>query len=91
MGADNTAEFKITGKISLLIVGIIISAILSLGTLTANYWALEKRINVLENQQEKTCLSINHIEILNTRIETNLSHIKESLQEHMRNNVQGNK
>lgn len=81
---DNTANFTISGKISLAIVIVTISFLISIGTMTANYLALEKRTAALEQQQEKTCTSINHIEILNTRIETNLTHIKESLSEHMR-------
>lgn len=87
---DNTANFTISGKISFAIIIVAISFLISIGTMTANYYALEKRASVLEAQQEKTCASINHIEILNTRIETNLTHIKESLSEHMRNE-RGNK
>jgi len=79
MAEVNEADFKISGKISLYIIGAFITFVLGIGGLTANYCALEKRVSVLEAQMEKTCGSINHIEVINGKIETNLQHIKETL------------
>jgi t-SNARE complex subunit (syntaxin) len=91
MAKDNEAQFTISGKISLAIVGTVITFLLTTGKMMSDYYAMEKRLNSLETTVEKTCLSINHIDILNTRIETNLTHIKESLQEHTRTEAKGSK
>jgi len=89
MAKENTADFKVSGKISLAIVGVALSSLLGMGSMIANYYALEKRVSVLEAQVDKTCGSINKIEVINGKIETNLEFIKGSLQEHTRNEKGG--
>jgi len=84
MGAENTADFKISGKISLWIIVCLISFILSLGGMFANNLNLEKRIACLEQREEKTCQTINDLLIVNAKIGENLLYIKDTLREHVK-------
>jgi hypothetical protein len=84
MGAENTADFKISGKISLALIVIAISFILSIGGMFANNLNLEKRIVALEQREEKTCTMINDLLVVNARIGENLTYIKDTLKEHVK-------
>jgi len=84
MGAENTADFKISGKISMTIIIALISFILSLGGMFANNLNLEKRITDLEQREAMTCKVINDVLIMNAKTGENILFIKETLKEHVR-------
>jgi hypothetical protein len=91
MGAPNEATFKITGTISLAIIGTVLFFILSIGTLAGNYFSMEKRVTTLELREEKACTTMNQILVINGKIEQNLQNIKENLAFHMLNDKKGAK